>query len=26
MRIGNGGPEITFKTLNGEIRIIKRGE
>lgn len=26
MRIASGGPEITFKTLNGEIRIIKRGE
>jgi hypothetical protein len=26
LRIGNGGPELTFDTLNGSIRIIKRGQ
>ncbi|HLG97317.1 MAG TPA: DUF4097 family beta strand repeat-containing protein [Bryobacteraceae bacterium] len=26
MRVGSGGPEITFETLNGEIRIVKRGQ
>jgi hypothetical protein len=26
MRIGNGGPEFKFDTLNGSIRIIKRGQ
>ena len=26
MRIGNGGPELKFDTLNGTIRIIKRGQ
>lgn len=24
LRIGNGGPELTFETFNGSIRIIKR--
>jgi hypothetical protein len=26
MRIGNGGPEFKFDTLNGSIRIINRGQ
>jgi DUF4097 and DUF4098 domain-containing protein YvlB len=26
MRIGNGGPELKFDTLNGSIRIINRGK
>ncbi len=26
MRIGGGGPEFKFDTLNGSIRIIKRGQ
>ena len=26
IRIGAGGPEINFKTLNGDIRIVKRGQ
>jgi len=26
LRIGAGGPEIRFETLNGDIRIIKRGQ
>ena len=26
LRIGAGGPEIKFETLNGDIRIIKRGQ
>jgi hypothetical protein len=26
LRIGAGGPELKFETLNGEIRIIKRGQ
>lgn len=26
MRIGNGGPEFKFDTLNGNIRIINRGQ
>ena len=26
MRIGNGGPEFKFETLNGSIRIINRGQ
>jgi len=26
MRIGNGGPEFNFDTLNGSIRIINRGQ
>jgi len=26
MRIGNGGPEFKFDTLNGTIRIINRGQ
>jgi hypothetical protein len=26
MRIGNGGPEFKFDTLNGRIRIINRGQ
>ena len=26
MRIGNGGPEFKFDTLNGSIRIINRGK
>jgi len=25
-RIGNGGPELKFDTLNGSIRILKRGQ
>jgi hypothetical protein len=25
-RIGNGGPEFKFDTLNGSIRIINRGQ
>src|SRR5262249_42802603 len=26
MRIGSGGPEFKYDTLNGSIRIIKRGQ
>ncbi len=26
LRIANGGPELSFDTLNGSIRIIKRGQ
>ena len=26
LRIGSGGPELKFDTLNGSIRIIKRGQ
>jgi len=26
LRIGAGGPEVSFETLNGDIRIIKRGQ
>lgn len=26
MRIGNGGPQLKFDTLNGNIRIINRGQ
>ena len=26
MRIGNGGPELKYDTLNGSIRIINRGK
>jgi DUF4097 and DUF4098 domain-containing protein YvlB len=26
VRIGAGGPEIRFETLNGDIRILKRGQ
>jgi len=26
LRIGNGGPEFSFDTLNGNIRIINRGQ
>jgi DUF4097 and DUF4098 domain-containing protein YvlB len=26
LRIGNGGPEFSFDTLNGSIRIINRGQ
>ena len=26
MRIGSGGPEFRFNTLNGSIRIINRGK
>jgi hypothetical protein len=26
LRIGNGGPELKFDTLNGNIRIINRGQ
>lgn len=26
MRIGNGGPEFKFDTLNGSIRIVNRGQ
>ena len=26
MRVGNGGPELKFDTLNGTIRIINRGQ
>jgi hypothetical protein len=26
LRIGNGGPALAFDTLNGNIRIIKRGQ
>ncbi len=26
LRIGAGGPEIKFQTLNGDIRILKRGQ
>ena len=26
VRIGNGGPEYKFDTLNGSIRIINRGQ
>jgi hypothetical protein len=26
MRVGNGGPEFKFETLNGNVRIINRGQ
>jgi DUF4097 and DUF4098 domain-containing protein YvlB len=26
MRVGNGGPEFKYETLNGNVRIINRGQ
>jgi hypothetical protein len=26
MRVGNGGPEFKFETLNGNVRIVNRGQ
>ena len=26
MRVGNGGPEFRFETLNGNVRIVNRGQ